>query len=463
MGTARNFRVEERRQERTLRLLLGAWFLLALGAGRVTGRALEEFVAPHHHQLRIEEPGWSPPFFEDRVHRFTIAFLAVAYVLARRARRDADRRILRAAGAAPLRDPRAENVAAEMAIAAGVPAPSLYVVEDPAPNAFSVGAGDGRGAIVCTRALVELEDRDALSAILAHEVAHLRHGDARRMTVLLGLTGALRLASGLALGPLRAFWEARHGTEDGPERAVRVVDGPFAPRRATAAPSTDPGPSLAESPPPPPVSFGAKAGLFAAVVLAAVALPFVAVAGSLAVVGLWWVVLSVFPPAAVLWAIVESFRDATPPRPASPPEDERGDEPPPRRAGPELFFLVPVGLVTGPAILGLGLLLPLVGAVGRALVARNRDLRADVAAVELTRHPEALVAALTLVRDRARSTSRLPRWLAPITFGPPRADEGGAETWARLTSGAPPMGERIRRAEEMTLLPGAPVAATTIG
>ncbi len=460
MGTARNFRIEERRQERALRVLLAAWFLLALVAGRTAGRALEPFVAPHHHQLRLEEPGWSPPFFEDRVHRFTIAFLAIAYVLARRARRDADRRILRTVGAAPLRDVRVENVATEMAIAAGVPAPALYVVDDPAPNAFSLGFGDGRGAIVCTRAVVELADRDALSAILAHEVAHLRHGDARLMTVLLGLTGALRLASGLALGPLRALWEARHGDDDEGTREVRGVDEPVPPRGAPVAPPPGPVAPGTERAAATPVSFGAKAGLFAAMLGGAVTLPIVAIAGSLAVVGLWWVVLSVLPPAAVLWAVVESFRDVNPPRPTSPPEPV---EESPRRAGPELFFLVPVGLVTGPAILGLGLLLPWVGAAGRALVARNRDLRADVAAVELTRHPEALVAALTLVRDRARATSRLPRWLAPVAFGPLRAGEDGTETWRRLASGAPPMAERIRRAEEMTLLPGRPLAATTSG
>ena len=68
----------------------------------------------------------------------------------------------------------AQNVTEEMAIAAGIPTPHLYVLDDPSPNAFATGNSPKQGIVCVTTGLLELLDRDELQGVVAHEVAHIR-------------------------------------------------------------------------------------------------------------------------------------------------------------------------------------------------------------------------------------------------------------------------------------------------
>jgi heat shock protein HtpX len=96
-----------------------------------------------------------------------------------------------------------DNVVDEMAIAAGLPRPPVYIVPDPDPNAFATGRGPGHASIAVTRGLLETLDREQLQGVIAHEMSHIRNYDVRMMTVVAALVGAVALLSDWAR---RGMW-----------------------------------------------------------------------------------------------------------------------------------------------------------------------------------------------------------------------------------------------------------------
>src|SRR5260221_444947 len=90
---------------------------------------------------------------------------------------------------------RLSNVVDEMAIAAGIPRPRVYVVPDADPNAFATGRGPGKSSIAVTRGLLDALDRDELQGVIAHEMSHIRNLDVRLMTIVAALVGTAALLS----------------------------------------------------------------------------------------------------------------------------------------------------------------------------------------------------------------------------------------------------------------------------
>lgn len=76
------------------------------------------------------------------------------------------------------------NVVEEMAIAAGVPCPKVYLIDDPSPNAFATGRDPSHAAIGITSGLRQKLTRDELQAVIAHEMAHIRNFDTRLMMLV---------------------------------------------------------------------------------------------------------------------------------------------------------------------------------------------------------------------------------------------------------------------------------------
>jgi heat shock protein HtpX len=148
----------------------------------------------------------------------TLGALAVGGFSAWWALREGDKAVLESTAAVPLdpTDPRQrvlENVVEEMAIAAGMPKPAIYVVPDPDPNAFATGAGPERSSIAVTRGLLERLDRDELQAVVAHEMSHVRNYDVRLMTVVAALAGAVLLLADWSRRGL--WWGGRRRDSDG--------------------------------------------------------------------------------------------------------------------------------------------------------------------------------------------------------------------------------------------------------
>lgn len=86
------------------------------------------------------------------------------------------------------------DVVEEVAVAAGIPAPAIYMIDTPALNAMATGLGPGRSAVVVTRGLRERLSRDELQAVVAHEMARIQNYDAYLMTLVAGLMGLSILA-----------------------------------------------------------------------------------------------------------------------------------------------------------------------------------------------------------------------------------------------------------------------------
>ncbi|MGE5926317.1 MAG: M48 family metallopeptidase [Gemmatimonadota bacterium] len=87
------------------------------------------------------------------------------------------------------------NVVEEMAIAAGLPRPRIWLVPDDDPNAFATGRDPEHANIAVTQGLLDTLSRDELQGVVAHEMAHVQNYDTRLMTLLAGMVGAVLLLS----------------------------------------------------------------------------------------------------------------------------------------------------------------------------------------------------------------------------------------------------------------------------
>jgi heat shock protein HtpX len=97
-------------------------------------------------------------------------------------------------------DPELFNVVEEMAIAAGVPMPAVYLIDDPAPNAFATGRDPKHSAVAITTGLRHMLNRDELQGVMAHEMSHVRNYDIRLMLLMAVLLGTVVMLSDL-------FWQ----------------------------------------------------------------------------------------------------------------------------------------------------------------------------------------------------------------------------------------------------------------
>jgi len=110
-------------------------------------------------------------------------------------------RVLWASGAKAIETPRTDqerqlvNVVEEMTIAASLPRPKVYIVDDPDPNAFATGHGPDDACIAVTSGLLGILNREELQAVVAHEMGHVRNLDVRLMTTIAALVGFIVLLS----------------------------------------------------------------------------------------------------------------------------------------------------------------------------------------------------------------------------------------------------------------------------
>jgi heat shock protein HtpX len=109
-------------------------------------------------------------------------------------------------------EPQLWNVVEEMTIAAGLAQPpAVYVIEDPAPNAFATGRDPAHSSIAVTRGLLEKLNRDELQGVIAHEMSHVRNYDIRFATLIGILVGLIALIADVFL---RSRWFGFGGRRD---------------------------------------------------------------------------------------------------------------------------------------------------------------------------------------------------------------------------------------------------------
>jgi heat shock protein HtpX len=98
---------------------------------------------------------------------------------------------------------RLHNVVEGLCIAAGLPKPAVYVIDDPAPNAFATGRNPQHAAVAVTTGLLEKMNRVELEGVLAHELSHIKNYDILVSTLAVTLVGAVALLTDIAI---RAMW-----------------------------------------------------------------------------------------------------------------------------------------------------------------------------------------------------------------------------------------------------------------
>ncbi len=90
-----------------------------------------------------------------------------------------------------------DNIVEEMAIAAGIPKPQIYVIDSEIPNAFATGIDPQHGIIAVTSGLVNRLTRDELQGVIAHEMGHIRNCDIKFTTTIAVLVGMVPLLADL--------------------------------------------------------------------------------------------------------------------------------------------------------------------------------------------------------------------------------------------------------------------------
>ncbi len=91
------------------------------------------------------------------------------------------------------------RVVENLSIASGMPMPKVYIINDPAPNAFATGRDPNHAIVGATTGLLNIMDKRELEAVMAHEMSHVRNYDIRVSMIAFGLVSAIGLFADLAL------------------------------------------------------------------------------------------------------------------------------------------------------------------------------------------------------------------------------------------------------------------------
>src|ERR1700704_3192880 len=119
----------------------------------------------------------------------------------------------RAKPADPQQYRRLHNLVEGLCIAAGLPKPRLYIIEDDAPNAFATGRNPKHAAIAVPPGLLEKMNRVELEGVLAHELSHIKNYDILVSTLAVTMVGAVALLSDIGIRML--WWNGgRRGRDD---------------------------------------------------------------------------------------------------------------------------------------------------------------------------------------------------------------------------------------------------------
>lgn len=112
------------------------------------------------------------------------------------------------------------TVVENLSITAGLPTPKVYVIDDPAPNAFATGRDEKHAVVCATTGLLAMLDRSELEGVIGHELSHIQNRDILVMTVAVVLAGFLAI---LADFFMRSMFMGRGRDRDGGNAIMLVL------------------------------------------------------------------------------------------------------------------------------------------------------------------------------------------------------------------------------------------------
>ena len=96
-------------------------------------------------------------------------------------------------------NPRLYRAVENLSITAGLPMPKVYIINDPAPNAFATGRDPEHAIVAATTGLIDIMDDNELTAVMAHEMSHVKNYDIRVSMIVFGLVCLVGFISDLGL------------------------------------------------------------------------------------------------------------------------------------------------------------------------------------------------------------------------------------------------------------------------
>ena len=163
-------------------LIFGVFFLLFTGFFAIVGAA-----------------------YEDPITYALIGFI-IAIVTSVWSYYHADKVVLKTTNARPARKEEffdLYTVTENLSIAAGIPMPMVYVIDDPSPNAFATGRNPKHAVVCATTGLLQMLERAELEGVIAHELSHIRNYDILVSTITAVLVGTIALAADWIM---RSMW-----------------------------------------------------------------------------------------------------------------------------------------------------------------------------------------------------------------------------------------------------------------
>jgi len=116
--------------------------------------------------------------------------------------------------------PRLYRTVENLTIATGMPMPKVYVIDDPAPNAFATGRDPNHAVVCATTGLLDMMTDTELEGVMAHELGHVKNYDIRVMMIVFGLVSAIGLIADIIL---HMFWWGGNDRERSPNPLFIVL------------------------------------------------------------------------------------------------------------------------------------------------------------------------------------------------------------------------------------------------
>ncbi len=136
---------------------------------------------------------------------------------------NSDKLVIKMSGAKPMdKNTHKEvyNIVENLTIATGLPMPKLYIIDDPAPNAFATGRDPEHSAVAVTSGLLERLDKTELEGVLAHELSHIKNRDILVSTIAVVLVGFVAILSDFFL---RSLWFSGGSRREGDARLQLIL------------------------------------------------------------------------------------------------------------------------------------------------------------------------------------------------------------------------------------------------
>ena len=130
-------------------------------------------------------------------------------------------------GAHPIQksdNPRLWRIVENLSITEGMPMPKVYLIQDPAPNAFATGRDPKHAVVAATTGLLDIMTDTELEGVMAHEIGHVKNYDIRVSTIVFGLVSAVGILADFAIR-MAWFSGSNRNRDSGQLQAFLIIIG----------------------------------------------------------------------------------------------------------------------------------------------------------------------------------------------------------------------------------------------